>query len=306
MAAAGAFRESAQSLGMRAGTDANGRQILLGPSGQPATPQETEALRQRIQTEPAALVSNPNFFNPALGGIERQRFNDLKEDIKSRPDLKDTELKDLALTEKERDIARSKSCELASGDCNPSAEKSYKDGEKVPPKELNSIWSRIRSAWKDTAKKNREYREKMAAQNRSLFGGRDLAGRLKGLFGLGKPTGEGGGPAGAESALAGSAGGLPAPGSYDEAGAVGLSGTEYDAGARPRGAAASDGGPGTDAGPAGSPGDPAGRGTARKGAVWFMAALGGLAFFLALILLRRREKKSIPILLPAAREDEDS
>ncbi len=228
LAASGAFRESARALGLRAGAGSDGRPALLGPGGVPATPAQVAQFRERVQSEPAALTQFPNLFDPAAGGIERSQFQDLKSDFANKPEMRDKEFKHVAITEKERDFVRSQSCEKASGECNESAEKSYKKDEFVPPPDLKAMWKKAREAYRETAKAARAARATLGGSRLSL--GR-VGERLKRFFGGALSEGSGGGETG--TLLAGSAAPAYVGGGPPRAEAVSAGRSRQGLGARP-------------------------------------------------------------------------
>lgn len=182
---------------------------IVRTDGSPASEADLARLKDRISKEPEALTRNPSFFDPARGGIERRRFNELKDDFKGRPQLRDTEFRDINLSAGDRDFLRSRSCELASGECNTFAEKSYKQGDDVPPKDLNGIWTAINSYIKNTAGKTdpsggKELAKAGPRPARALEGALN---RIRGLF-SGGGRGSSPEPGGAEETQAASVVGL--------------------------------------------------------------------------------------------------
>ena len=136
LASVSGFGGSLTALGLQAGKDASGSPAILRADGSRATVEDLAALKARIANEPAALMRRPNFFSV----IPRKHFQELKEDFRSRPELRNGHFRHIALSESERDFQRSASCSTLSGPCAPhAAATSYKKGDEVPPEELAAI-----------------------------------------------------------------------------------------------------------------------------------------------------------------------
>lgn len=140
LAAHSGFGGSFQALGLKAGQGPGGEPAVLRKDGGLATPAEVAALRARIDAEPAALLRRPDFFE----ALPRERYQSLRRDYASRPELRGTSFMDVGATARERDFVWSSSCDRLSGACNPnSAQPSYRRGQDVSPEDLNRIWSDI-------------------------------------------------------------------------------------------------------------------------------------------------------------------
>ncbi|MBI5210278.1 MAG: hypothetical protein HY927_09940 [Elusimicrobia bacterium] len=140
VAVQGGYRASLDASGLKLVRGASGAYEFRRKDGSPATPQDLVSLQRRIESEPAALMRRPDFFQ----AIPRERYQDLKSDHRGKPELKDTAFKDVGTTANDRDFVWEKSCSKVSGDCNPAAkEGEYKKNEDVPPEDLDSIWKSI-------------------------------------------------------------------------------------------------------------------------------------------------------------------
>lgn len=117
----------------------DGRTVLR-LDGSPASPADLSRLRERIQSMPAAIGRQPDFYNQ----VSPERYSDLKKGYKERKDLAETVYKDVGTTEKDRDFVHTKSCSKMSGDCNESTKKaSYKKGDYVDPGDLDKMWESL-------------------------------------------------------------------------------------------------------------------------------------------------------------------
>jgi hypothetical protein len=134
------FKDSFQRQGLRVLRRADGSVSIVDRSGRPATPEQLEALRRDISSQPAALMRYPDFFSI----LAPERFQGLKERYRQGEEKRGQEFKDVGMTEAERDFKWDKSCDKVSGECNPNAEAgSYKKDDFVPPKDLDSIWDEV-------------------------------------------------------------------------------------------------------------------------------------------------------------------
>lgn len=203
LASMSGFGGAFTSLGLKAGAAPGGEPAIFRSDGTPATAQEVSALRARIASEPKALMRQPDFFEV----LPRERFEDLKREYRAQPALRGTSFRDIALTERDRDFLWSASCSKLSGDCNPHASApSYKQGEEVPARDLDTIWEEVAGSEPEDEEGVGEYSDEdlerialaEAAQERlgkSVFGGARVArllegasaafGGLGGLLGLG-------------------------------------------------------------------------------------------------------------------------
>ncbi len=204
LAAHSGFGGSFRALGLKAGTGPGGEPAILRKDGGLATPAEVAALQARIESEPAALLRRPDFFE----ALPRDRFESLRRDYGGRPELRHSSFQDVGATERRRDFYWSASCDRLSGGCNPNAERaSYKKGEDVSPEDLNRIWSDINKDGDEeddsifeeyTEAERRESEEAEALRERigrSAFGedaGKGLAGLLGSLGAAARSFLEGG------------------------------------------------------------------------------------------------------------------
>jgi hypothetical protein len=147
---------------------------------------------------PHALERQPDYLNPARGGIAAEQFYQLKSDYRSAPELRETDFKHIGLSKEDTDFERTQSCDNVSGDCNKHSKKSYKRGEAVPPQELADIWKSVRSYLKSSPNT-----PNAAA---SAFGGKVGAGGIWGKLRDFLGGRRGGGPGGLPSARGGLAG----------------------------------------------------------------------------------------------------
>ena len=202
-ASAGGFRGSFAALGLKTGRSPSGAPAILRADGALASPSELAGLRARIQSEPAALMQRPDFFNV----ISRERFNSLKTSYAIRPDLGATAFKHIAMTPEQRDFTRSESCTVLSGKCNPyTRQLSYRKGEYVSPEELDEIETKIPSL----SAEGKPGSENDSGESGGDDGGRNhmTDGRLSALIGrfhamIGDLWGSGGASAGAGEAAQG-------------------------------------------------------------------------------------------------------
>lgn len=140
--AAGPYAPAFAAAGLKV-ENRPGGPVLLTSGGAPASPAQASALSAEIARMPTAAMRDPSYLNPGGGGISWGRFQYLKASYAARPELANKDFKHISLSEDRRDFKRSESCDRLSGDCNEHAEKSYKRGEAVPAKELDSIWTKI-------------------------------------------------------------------------------------------------------------------------------------------------------------------
>lgn len=137
--AQGPYKPAFDAAGLAVGRK-DGAPAVLRRDGTPASPQELNALSQRIAAMPRAAMRDPSYLDPQRG-ISWERFQELKGGLPRNAGRE--ELKHIGLSPDERDLQRTESCDKVSGACNPLAKASYKKGEDVPAKELDSIWGRI-------------------------------------------------------------------------------------------------------------------------------------------------------------------
>jgi hypothetical protein len=134
------FAPSYKKLGLKLGTDKNGRSRIVDTSGRPATPAQIAALRAQIASEPRALLRRPDFFQV----VPRKRFDALKTTYRAASSLRSSAFQDIAMTSQGRDFSWSSTCHTLSGACNPSAmPPSYRRGTDVSPETLNRVYERI-------------------------------------------------------------------------------------------------------------------------------------------------------------------
>lgn len=146
LASVSGFKGSFNALGLEMGRGPDGQPRVLGRSGAPASPAEVTALQERISSDPMALMRRPDFFDV----FPRENFTQLKGDFKTRPALRESEFKHVALSDSDRDFLHSESCSKLSGDCNRNAVKgSYKKGEYVSPENLRAIHGKIHRGAED-------------------------------------------------------------------------------------------------------------------------------------------------------------
>jgi hypothetical protein len=146
LASAQPYAHAFEKLGLKVGAGPDGRPAVVDRSGRPAGADAKRRLAAAIDAEPSALRRDPNYLNPAKGGIAREDFNALKEAYRKERRKRRSDFKHIELTpeDEERDFSRSESCDLVSGDCNPHAKKSYAKGEDVPSGDLSRIVSALR------------------------------------------------------------------------------------------------------------------------------------------------------------------
>jgi hypothetical protein len=212
MAAASGFRGSFAALGLKTGRSPSGDPAILRANGALASQVDLAGLRARIQSEPAALMLRPDFFNV----ISRERFNSLKSSYAARPDLGATAFKHITMTPEQRDFTRSESCTVLSDKCNPyTRQMSYRKGEYVSPEELDEIETKIpplsaegkegkrgseKASGEDApATEDEAARAHMPTGRLSALFGRFRA-MIGSLWGSGDAGGSGGGSAGAGTA----------------------------------------------------------------------------------------------------------
>lgn len=145
-AAARSFGDAFKRNNLVVGVGKDGRPAILDASGRPATQAQRDQVLADIRSEPSALARDPNFFDPARGGVARDDFNKLKETYRSDPAARETDLKHVELTPpgQENNFTRSESCDLVSSKCNPHARASYKKGDDVPASDLSRIIASLR------------------------------------------------------------------------------------------------------------------------------------------------------------------
>jgi hypothetical protein len=163
LASVSGFKDSFARQGLRVLRRADGSVAVVDRSGRPATPEQLEALRRDIASQPAALMRYPELFSV----IAPEKYQGLKERYRQGEEARSKEFKDVGMTEAERDFKWDKSCDKVSGECNPNAEAgSYKKDDFVPPKDLDSIW--------DEVEKEEKHQEEIAAQRAKAELGRGV------------------------------------------------------------------------------------------------------------------------------------
>ncbi|MFI5361330.1 MAG: hypothetical protein ACHQ49_05115 [Elusimicrobiota bacterium] len=136
VSAASGFKSSFDALGMKTGRGPRGEGVILNSRGVPASSAELARLREKIASDPKALMRYPDFFDR----ISREKFEQLKVADARRPG--DPAFKDVAFDL--RDFGWSRSCAAVSGDCNSVVKsRSYDKGQEVPPDDLDAIWAAI-------------------------------------------------------------------------------------------------------------------------------------------------------------------
>lgn len=211
LASVAGFGGAFADMGLKVGRTAEGSPAILRQDGAPASPKEIAGLSARIAASPLALMQRPDFFKV----IAPEKYNALKTDYQTHPEMSADEFKHIGLTTAQRDFVRSESCGQVSGACNRyTKQSSYKKGEYVPPEDLNSIWAKIREETQGTADAAgaRDARAFRAREDRSSSLAdkmRSILARFSGAFGDGAS-----GPAPDSEAAPGPGpgGAAPAPG----------------------------------------------------------------------------------------------
>jgi hypothetical protein len=135
------FNESLDASGLKVGADKEGRATIVSGDGSPAGQGQLDALAEHISKEPVMLTKRPDFFKV----LPRQKFQDLKRDIKKPDGRGEAVFKDVALTSQDRDFAWSQSCGGVNGGCNTYVSRSsYRGGDYVEPEDLGQLWKSMR------------------------------------------------------------------------------------------------------------------------------------------------------------------
>jgi hypothetical protein len=136
---------------------------------------ESAKAAARLGPLPRALERQPDYFDPKRGGVAPERFHALKADYAAQPQLRGTDFKHITPSADGRDLERSHSCDLVSGECNTHAQQSYAKGDPVPPAELDSIWKSVRA--------HLNARAASAAAPAGAIDGDGIWGKLRGMLG---------------------------------------------------------------------------------------------------------------------------
>lgn len=176
MASMAGYRGTLRDLGLKVGTGDDGRPAILRMSGAPAGAGELQTLRERIRSEPRALLQRPDFFQ-VLG---RSEHAELKRAYGAKP-AREQAFRHIALADDRRDFLWSGTCAKLSGDCNQKVHSgSYAKGQYVPPEDLRAVYESLDDDGEWVLDDDRELKEARDKLSRSAFDG---GGGLRGLLG---------------------------------------------------------------------------------------------------------------------------
>lgn len=135
------FGESLGANGLKLAADSQGKATIVTSDGSPAGQDQLDLLAEHISREPVMLTKRPDFFKV----LPREKFKELKEDIKRPEPGGEAVFKDVALTGNDRDFAWAQTCGGVSGGCNSYVRRaSYRGGDYVEPEDLGQLWRAVR------------------------------------------------------------------------------------------------------------------------------------------------------------------
>jgi hypothetical protein len=132
-AAASGLGASFRSMGLKMGPGGS----VLHEDGTPASAAEVAQLRERLASDPQALLKNPGLFDV----LSRDKFDRLKSDYKDKPEQREDAFKHVGVTKDDRDFVHTASCDkdLESGCNKHTKSKRYRMGDYVSPEDLKAI-----------------------------------------------------------------------------------------------------------------------------------------------------------------------